>query len=122
MKYYKISPEWAKKLNVTDRAPMHPDGWFLLLPTFALPLMRMLPPDEFPGVETLDDAVAAIGGCIYTEEEAKASWRGVPEFMMNRPEVSEEESEEVPEDDPEETPEDVDTEEENGEEVNDGAR
>lgn len=91
-KYYKISPEWAKKINVTDRAPMHPDGWYLVLPTFALPLKNILPPEEYGEINTLDDAVSAIGGCIYTEAEALASYRGDKDYMMNSREGSAEET------------------------------
>lgn len=83
-KYYKISPEWARKLNVTNRGNMHPDGWFLILPVRASHLLQVLPPDEYGNLSSLDEAVAAIGGVIYDDREAVLSMQGDPQFMMNR--------------------------------------
>lgn len=84
MKYYKVNPQWAKRLKVTDYAPMHPDGWYLLLPPFALPLMGMLSPEEYGEITSLDMAIEAIGGCIYNESQALASMRGEADYMMSK--------------------------------------
>lgn len=83
-KYYKISPEWAEKLRLSEGTPVHPDGWFLILPTHASRLLPLLPVEEYGEITTIDEAVTAIGGCIYTDSEAIASERGVEEYMMNR--------------------------------------
>lgn len=82
-KYYKISPEWAERLNLTDKFFSHPDGWYLVLPTYLLPLVEILQKEGNDDVTTLDEAVTKIGGCIYNADEAVASQRGVKEYMMN---------------------------------------
>ena len=86
MKYYKISPEWAKKLNVMNVAVKHPDGWYLVLPPYVMPLLEILEKEEKGPFESIEDAVRSIGGCIYTKEEALASQRGEAEYMMNKEE------------------------------------
>lgn len=83
MNYYKISPEWAQKLNVKDTAVEHPDGWFLILPTYAMPLLEMLDPDEYGELNSIEEAVVAVGGCVYTKQQALLSQKGDPEYMMN---------------------------------------
>lgn len=82
MKYYKISPEWAKKINVTSGSPVHPDGWFLVLPTRMNRLLQYLPSEGIKA-DSIDEAVKAIGGCIYTEEEAIRSQEGDKAYMMD---------------------------------------
>ena len=91
MNYYKISPEWAKKLKVTDKGVKHPDGWFLLLPTYVMPLPSLLDKDEYGDINGIEEAVRAIGGCVYSKEEAIASQRGDKEYMMDNPETGKEE-------------------------------
>lgn len=84
--YYKIPPEWAAKINVTERAVMHPDGWFMILPPMAAKLARALPPDSGGRTLTAEEAVRAVGGVVYGHEELMASQRGEEGYMMNRAE------------------------------------
>ena len=83
-KYYKLPPEWAAKLNLTDTNPRHPDGWYLALPPDVIPLVRMNGTKEDGTWPTPDEAVASIGGCIYDTAAVLASQRGEKEYMMNR--------------------------------------
>ena len=83
-KYYKIPPEWAKRLNAENYAPEHPDGWRLIMPPLARQLTLMLAPKDSGEPWGIDEAVEAIGGVVYTEQEAMASQRGEGAFMMNR--------------------------------------
>lgn len=83
-KYYKIPPEWAKRLNAENYAPEHPDGWRLIMPPLARQLTLILAPKDNGEPWDIDEAVEAIGGVVYTEQEAIASQRGVEAFMMNR--------------------------------------
>lgn len=92
-KYFKISPEWAAKINVTDIAPRHPDGWYLTLPTYARRIISYLDPKADGTPWTIEEAVRAIGGCVYSEYEALASQRGEESYMMNRTHESEESQE-----------------------------
>ncbi len=82
-KYYKLPPEWAAKLNLTDTNPRHPDGWYLALPPDVIPLVRMNGTKEDGTWPTPDEAVASIGGCIYDTAAVLASQRGEKEYMMN---------------------------------------
>lgn len=84
MKYYKISPEWAEKLEITKIGVKHPDGWFLVLPNFVTKLT-----DEKED-KNLDAAIEEIGGCIYSDSEALASMRGEKDYMMNQKEEGQE--------------------------------
>lgn len=93
-RYFKISPEWAQKINVTDTAPRHPDGWYMILPTHAQRIMRHLDPKPDGTPWNVEEAVLAVGGCSYTEAEALASQRGEEAYMMNRtPDVEQAEEE-----------------------------
>ena len=83
MNYYKLPPEWAKRLPGFETSPEHPDGWYLLIPTKARKLLEMLSVEEYGVLESIDDAVRAIGGCVYTEQEAIQSMKGNPAYMMN---------------------------------------
>lgn len=91
-RYYKIPPEWAAKLNIATTNPKHPDGWYLALPPDLIPLIRMNGTKDDGTWPTLDEAVAAIGGCIYNTTEALASQRGEKEYMMDVDAVKSEES------------------------------
>ncbi|MCH5236986.1 MAG: hypothetical protein J1E95_04220 [Muribaculaceae bacterium] len=82
-KYYKIPKEWAERLGLLNQAPRHPDGWYLVLPTFAMPLFNMVDPKVYGESESLDQLITSIGGVIYNEEQAFASYRGVKEYMMD---------------------------------------
>ena len=105
MNYYKISPEWAQKLNVKDTAVEHPDGWFLILPTYAMPLLEMLDPDEYGELNSIEEAVVAVGGCVYTKQQALLSQKGDPEYMMNVETDIQEEPEQEQEQEPLQEPE-----------------
>lgn len=91
-RYYKIPPEWAAKLNITATNPRHPDGWYLAMPPDVIPLITMNGTKDDGTWPTLDEAVAAIGGCIYNTTEALASQRGEKEYMMDVDAVKSEES------------------------------
>lgn len=108
-KYYKLPPEWAAKLNIMTTNPRHPDGWYLAMPPDVIPLITMNGTKEDGTWPTLDEAVTAIGGCIYSTTEALASQRGEKEYMMAADAAKGEEpsvkSEEEPEpEDPESDP------------------
>lgn len=112
-KYFKISPEWAAKINVTNVAPRHPDGWYLTLPTYAQRIIQHLDPKEDGTPWNVEDAVRAIGGCVYSEYEALASQRGDEEYMMNRTQTE-------PETEPTDPEIETDPEQVDGEEVTNG--
>lgn len=82
-KYYKLPPQWAETLNITTTNPRHPDGWYLALPPDVSRLVTMNGTKEDGTWPTLDEAVTAIGGCIYSTTEALASQRGEKEYMMD---------------------------------------
>lgn len=123
-RYFKISPEWAQKINVTDVAPKHPDGWYMILPTYAMRIIRHLDPKQSGSPWLVEEAVLAIGGCSYTEREALASQRGEEAYMMNRTPDVEQPEEELPAVEPEtetETEPEAGTEQpDNGKEANNG--
>lgn len=81
-RYYKIPPEWAAKLNITATNPRHPDGWYLAMPPDVIPLITMNGTKDDGTYPSADEAVAAIGGCIYDTAAALASQRGEKEYMM----------------------------------------
>ena len=81
--YYKIPPEWAKKINVTQRAVVHPDGWYMILPPMALKLARSLAPRSDGRERTPEEAVLEIGGVVYNHDELMASQRVEEGYMMN---------------------------------------
>lgn len=82
-RYYKIPPQWAETLNITTTNPRHPDGWYLALPPDVSRLVTMNGTKDDGTWPTLDEAVTAIGGCIYTTTEALASQRGEKQYMMD---------------------------------------
>lgn len=83
--YYKIPPEWAEKIGVTDVAIQHPDGWYMILPGMAARLVELAPQPEDAHLMTIEEAVQAVGGVCYTQEQALASQRGEEAYMMPRP-------------------------------------
>lgn len=71
-------------MELKGKAIGHPDGWFLVLPTYALPLLDILLVEEGKSFVNIRDAVEYIGGCVYTEQEALASQRGEEAYRMDR--------------------------------------
>ncbi len=82
-KYYKISPEWAAKLNVTHKAYRHPDGWYMVLPTVANRLARMLSRSSEGAEMTADESITHIGGRVYNQDQVLKSQNGDPDFRMD---------------------------------------
>lgn len=83
MKYYKIHPAWAEKMNVTLKSVRHPDGWWLCLPALLTRLPAVLGERGYDPGMTIEEAVIRIGGCVYNEEEAIASQRGLEGYRMD---------------------------------------
>ncbi len=75
-KYYKITPEWAERLNMTESAPRHPDGMYLVLPAVGLQVSERLAAANGGARLSPEEAFNAIGAIGLDTAQALASQRG----------------------------------------------
>lgn len=81
--YYKIPPQVAERFSLTDFAPCHPDGWYLITANKAVQIAATLPKREDGSDIELDDAIESLGGVGYDSAQAIASQKGERQYMMN---------------------------------------